>query len=144
MFVVCFVFLSRYFVHSFVFCLFVLVDWFAVALLLCLLLLRPTTVKRYFFLIEYNLSNIVKKSMFQFCHILFQQSPMVVQCLSNWSFLRFFFFVFFCFSFGSDIRVHTPLFCHLYYNSMMFLYLLGPILRLLILLTFFLSLSLFP
>ena len=89
---VCFFFLSRYFVHSFVCCLFVLVGWFAVALLLCLLILRPTTVKRYFFLIEYNLSYIVKKSMFQFCHILFQQSPMVVQCLSNWSFLRFFFF----------------------------------------------------
>lgn len=134
--------LSRYFVHSFVCCLFVLVGWFAVALLFCLLLLRPTTVKRYFFLIEYNLSYIVKKSMFQFWHILFQQSPMVVQCLSNWSFLRFF-FVFF-FSFGSDIRMHTPLFCHLYYNSMMFLYFLGPILRLLILLIFFLSLSLFP
>ena len=33
--------------------------------------------------------------------------------------------------------MHTPLFCHLYYNSMMFLYLLGPILRLLILLIFF-------
>lgn len=82
--------------------------------------------------------------MFQFCHILFQQSPMVVQCLSNWSFLRFFFLFVCFFSFGSDIRMHTPLFCHLYYNSMMFLYLLGPILRLLILMIFFLSLSLFP
>ena len=103
----------------------------------------PCNSQTLFFLIEYNLSYIVKKSMFQFCHILFQQSPMVVQCLSNWSFLRFFFFFVF-FSFGSDISMHTPLFCHLYYNSMMFLYLLGPILRLLILLTFFLSLSLFP
>ena len=50
------------FILLYVVCLFVLIGWFDVALLLCLLLLRPTTVKRYFFKIEYNLSYIVKKN----------------------------------------------------------------------------------
>lgn len=95
LFVVCFVLFSFVQISCSFFCmLFVCLFWLVGLLLLCCSVCYFFALQQsnaIFFLIEYNLSYIVKKSRFQFCHILFQQSPMVVQFLSNWSFLRFFF-----------------------------------------------------